>query len=230
MSTAGEQEQIRSVIFDFDGTLHDTLRIYPAAFAEGYNFVVERGLAPARSFSAQEVSGNVGLTAEEAWAKLCPDLPLEVREQAAYQVGLAMDRMLAEGRARLFPGVEQMLDRVHASGLNCIFLSNCRHAYQQAARKAFGLDRWFSAYYNAEEFKGAPKERIFESIAVEQKGGFIAVGDRYKDLTLAAAHKLPSVGCLYGCGSEEELAGATVLAHSPAEVGEAILTLAFPAL
>ena len=27
---------LKTVIFDFDGTLHDSMRIYPAAFRAGY--------------------------------------------------------------------------------------------------------------------------------------------------------------------------------------------------
>ena len=48
------------------------------------------------------------------------------------------------------------------------------------------------------------------------------MGDRYKDLALARAHDLKSVGCLFGYGSREELADATALVSSPAEIVDAI--------
>ena len=221
-----ENDPIRTVVFDFDGTLHDTMHIYPAAFAAGYRLLVEQGRAPARDFTPEEVARNVGLTAREAWKTLVPDLPDGAWKPAARRVGEAMDEMIAAGEARLFSGVPEMLDRVCGAGLSCVFLSNCRLAYQEAARAAFGLDRWFCAYYNAEEFGGAPKESIFETIRARHEGGFVAVGDRDKDLILARACGLPSVGCLYGCGTPEELAGATRLARTPAEVGDALLDLA----
>ena len=218
----GDAAAIRTVVFDFDGTLHDTMRIYPAAFAEGYRLLVERGLAPARTFTRDEAARNIGLTAREAWELVAP----EVDPAAAQRVGQAMDRMIATGQGRLVPGAPAMLDRVRAAGLACVFLSNCRVAYQQAAREAFGLDRWFCAYYNAEKFDGAPKERIFETIRRRHEGGFAIVGDRCKDIAVARAHGLPSVGCLYGCAAPGELDGATVLARTPEAVGDAIIALA----
>lgn len=219
-------EPIRTVVFDFDGTLHDAMRIYPKALAEGYGELVGRGLVQPRAFTEAEAARNIGLTARDAWQLMAPDLPPGAWKIAAKRVGQAMDRMMADGEARLFPGVPDMLDRVHGAGLTCVFLSNCRMAYQEAAREAFELDRWFAAYYNAEEFGGAPKEKIFESIRMRHAGGFVAVGDRCKDLALARVHRLPSVGCLYGCGTLEELAGATRLARTPEEVGSAVLELA----
>lgn len=219
-------ETIRTVVFDFDGTLHDTMRIYPAALAEGYALLVERGLAEPRAFSEEEAARNIGLTARDAWKLMAPGLPDGAWRLAAERVGEAMDRMIADGSARLFPGVPEMLDRVRAAGMACVFLSNCRTAYQDVARAAFGLDRWFEGYYNAEAFDGAPKERIFEVVRTRHAGGFMAVGDRCKDLALARAHELPSVGCLYGCGAPGELDGATRLARTPEEVGDAILEIA----
>lgn len=220
------EEPIRTVVFDFDGTLHDAMLIYPKALSAGYSLLVERGLVPPREISQDKAARNVGLIARDAWNLMAPGLPEDAWSAAAVRVGEAMDAMIASGEARLFPGVPEMLDRVRAAGLACVFLSNCRTAYQEAARAAFRLDRWFCAYYNAEAFRGAPKEEIFKTIQTEHDGGFLAVGDRFKDLALARAHKLPSVGCLYGCGTLEELAGATRLARTPAEVGDAVVELA----
>lgn len=217
---------ICTVVFDFDGTLHDTMHIYPSALAEGYALLAEQGLVPPRAFTRAEAARNIGLTIRDAWALMAPGVPEDAWRPAAARVGEAMDRMMASGEARLFPGVPEMLDRVRAAGLTCVFLSNCRTAYQETARRAFELDRWFSAYYNAEAFADAPKERIFETIRERHEGGFLAVGDREKDLVLARTHDLPSVGCLYGCGTPEELAGATRLARTPAEAADAILELA----
>ncbi len=220
-----ESQSIKTVVFDFDGTLHDTLHIYPKAFADGYQLLVDRGLAPQKSFSRDEAARNIGLTTREAWTTLLPDLPDEAWIAAAKRVGESLDALMASGEAQLFDGIPTMLDRVRAAGLNCVFLSNCRTSYQEAARKAFGLDTWFSAYYNAEEFHGEPKERMFETIRTQHEGGFIAVGDRSKDRTFAHAHNLLFVGCLYGCGTAEELAGATRLVHTPQEVADALLDL-----
>lgn len=219
-------EPIRTVIFDFDGTLHDSMRIYMSAFLEAYRWLCREGHAQPREFSEADIAKYVGLTADEMWASFAPHLSKDITGQAAKIVGSGMDRMMSDGTARMFPGTEAMLEKVKGAGLNCVFLSNCRVAYQEAARRAFGLDRWFSAYYNAEEFGGVPKEQIFPTIARQQPGAWLAVGDRYKDLNLARAHDLPSVGCLYGFGSRQELADATELADTVDQVADCILRIA----
>ena len=99
-----------------------------------------------------------------------------------------------------------------------VFLSNCRNAYKDAVRRAFGFDAWFSAYYTSEQFGGIPEGAIFETIREEFPGPYAVVGDRDKDLAIARVHKLPSIGCLYGYGSAEELSGATLLAGKPSDI------------
>ena len=54
---------MKNLIFDYDGTLHETMRIYGPAFRKNYENLVSRGLAPAREFSDAEISGWLGFTA-----------------------------------------------------------------------------------------------------------------------------------------------------------------------
>lgn len=214
--------EIRTVVFDFDGTLHDSMYIYERAFNKGYQVLVDEGLVPPRTFAAADLADFIGLTAEEAWTKHFPNLPDGAWERAAARVGVAMDELIENGTARLYPGVPDMLARLKADGYALVFLSNCRLDYQEASRRAFGLDAYFSAYYNAEENPGKSKEEIFVDIAQAFPGGYAVVGDRYKDLNLARAHTLPSVGCLYGYGTREELAGATELVERAADIAPAV--------
>jgi len=212
-----------TIIFDFDGTLHDSMYIYTRAFAAGYDSMVQRGVAEAKTFAPEEIANNIGLTSEEAWTTLCPEIPWEESQKAAVVVGAEMDRLIEDGTARLFPGVEEMLGEAKAAGHTLIFLSNCRIAYQEAARKTFGFDRFFSGYYNSEQFGGIPKEEIFETIRKDFAGPYIVVGDRDKDLAIAHTHNLPSVGCLYGYATKPgELDDATVQVDSPEEISGAI--------
>ena len=207
-----------TIIFDFDGTLHDSLYIYRIAFARGYQWLVEQGKAPQRTLTEADMAANIGLTAQEAWGRICPDIPWSVSKDAAARVGRMMDELISDGTARLYPGVPEMLAQLKGAGYTLVFLSNCRNAYCDAVRKSFGFDAWFDRYYTSEQFGGAPKEEIFLTIRDEVAGPYIAVGDRYKDLELARAHDLASIGCLYGYGSREELEGATKLAEHPEDI------------
>jgi phosphoglycolate phosphatase len=92
-------------------------------------------------------------------------------------------------------------------------------------RRAFGFDAWFAGYYTSEQFDGIPKEEIFKTIRQDFPGPYAVVGDRDKDLAIARVHKLPSIGCLYGYGSAEELSGATLLASKPSDIPSLIQNL-----
>ena len=216
-----------TVVFDFDGTLHDSMHIYPTALSSALAWLAEEGYAVKHEVTYDEAKSYIGLTSDEMWSICAPELPTDVRDRAAALVGQEMDALIADGTARLFPGVPEMLDAVCALGLELVFLSNCRIAYQEVSRKAFGLDRWFCDYFNSESYGNIPKEEIFPDIKKRHAGPYAIVGDRYKDLAVASAYNLPSVGCLYGYGTPEELAGATLLAETPAEVARALERIVF---
>lgn len=211
-----------TIVFDFDGTLHDSMHIYRIALNRGYQWLVDQGLARERTLTEADMAANIGLTAQEAWGIMAPEIPWSVSCQAAARVGEVMDELIADGTARLFPGVPGMLREVKDAGHTLVFLSNCRNAYRDAVRSAFGFDAYFSGYYTAEQFGGIPKERIFETICADFPGPYLVVGDRDKDIAVARAHGLPSIGCLYGYGTPEELAGATLLAPSPRDISSLI--------
>jgi phosphoglycolate phosphatase len=209
---------VATIIFDFDGTLHDSMYIYREALRRGYQWLVDEGMAEPRAFSDKDMEANIGLTPKEAWARMAPDLPWSITGQAAARVGAVMDELIDNGTARLFPGVPAMLQRVKDAGHTLVFLSNCRNAYRDAVRRAFGFDAWFSGYYTSEQFGGIPKEEIFETIRADFPGPYIVVGDRDKDLAIARVHGIVGIGCLYGYGSREELADALYLADTPSDI------------
>ena len=211
-----------SIIFDFDGTLHDSMYIYRIALARGYQWLVDAGKARPRELTDADMAANIGLTVKDAWARMCPEIPWSTAQEAAAIVGDTMHALIADGTARLYPGVPEMLQQLKDAGHELVFLSNCRTVYLDVSRRAFSLDRWFCRYYAAEQYGDISKEEIFEIVRREVCGPYIAVGDRYKDLALARAHDLASVGCLYGYGSREELAGATCLVDEPSQIVDAI--------
>ncbi len=217
--------QTYTIVFDFDGTLHDSMYIYRIALQRGYQLLVDRGVAPERTFSDEYIAGNIGLNCEDAWERMCPDLPWSITTEAAARVGEVMDELIDDGTARLFPGVPEALQQLKDAGHELVFLSNCRNAYRDAVRRAFGFDAWFDHYYTAEQFNSAPKEVIFDTIKAETPGPYLVIGDRDKDRMLAEAHGLPFIGCLYGYGSREELEGADALVNDPLEIVQAVEVL-----
>ena len=61
-----------NLIFDYDGTLHNSIKIYAPAFRSAYASLLERDLAVPKEFSDQEIAYWLGFTAEEMWRGFHP--------------------------------------------------------------------------------------------------------------------------------------------------------------
>lgn len=203
-----------NLIFDYDGTLHESLCIYAPAFRLGYSHLVRMGLAPDKDFSDSEISRWLGFSAKDMWGKFMPELPQSKRDLCSKIIGDEMVRLTLSGKAKLYLGAELVLSRLKAAGHNLIFLSNCKHSYMQAHQEHFNLNQYFSTFYCTEDFLFAPKWQIVESILAEMSGIFIVIGDRWQDIEIALRHHLLSIGCAYGYCSKDELNCATIQIYS----------------
>ena len=182
------------------------------------------GCAPPRIYSDREVSIYLGMNAEDMWNAFMPGLPQALKQFASERIGSEMVRLIKQGEAVLYDGVPAMLDELTAQGHTLVFLSNCKHAYQQAHRAYFGLDQWFSGYFCCENYENRPKEAIFPSIKARFGGPYVVIGDRASDFRVASVHGLRSIGCGYGFGTREELALADVVVQSCKEIPRLILS------
>lgn len=199
-----------NLIFDYDGTLHESLCIYAPAFRLGYSHLVSKGLAPEKEFSDTEISRWLGFSAKDMWESFMPELPMSVKDLCSGIIGNEMVRLTLTGKAKLYPGAETVLRQLTAAGHNLIFLSNCKHIYMQAHREYFKLGQYFSAFYCTEDFKFASKWKIAKSVMAEFSGKCIVIGDRWQDIEIALHHQLLSIGCVYGYCSAGELKDATI--------------------
>lgn len=217
--------KINTLLFDWDGTLHNTKHLYGEAFRNVYPELVEAGYAPDKAYDDDTLSKFLGLNVIEAWAIIAPDLPVPVRDRAIKAVGDQMEDGIFHGKAELYPGVEAMLEKLKNQGYTMALLSNSKVSYIEAFRKHFDLDRFFSAYYPCEAFDFIPKEEIFTQIKNRHPEAYVMIGDRDSDLKVGAVHHLPTVACAYGYGSAEERQGASCVAKAPSDIPDLIESL-----
>lgn len=211
-----------NLIFDYDGTLHESLCIYAPAFRLGYSHLVRRGMAPDKGFSDAEISRWLGFSAKDMWENFMPELPQSERDLCSGIIGDEMVHLTLAGKAKLYSGAKTVLRRLKAAGHSLIFLSNCKHSYMQAHREQFGLKQYFSAFYCTEDFNFTPKWQIAESILAELSGKSIVIGDRWQDIEIALRHQLLSIGCAYGYCGTDELNGATIQVFSVEGIPNAV--------
>lgn len=215
-----------TLVFDYDGTLHNTKHLYGCAFRKAYEMLVSEGYAEPRYYSDDEVSKYLGVSAPDMWKDFMPQLPDEVWQRASMVIGGEMIDGVLGGNALLYDGIPEALDALKARGCRLLMLSNCRHSYMEAHRSAVGLDRWFTDYFCAEDYNFIPKEDIFPILREKYPDtSYIMIGDRDSDFRVGTANALPIIGCSYGFGTPSELQVCTLTVASPSELPDAVSTL-----
>jgi len=212
-----------NIIFDYDGTLHNSIKIYGPAFRQAYSYLVEKGYGEERSWKDEEISKWLGFSSKDMWNSFMPGLKEEEKHKCSAIIGTAMVKYINENKAELYPGALETLEWLRKKGFNLIFLSNCKIQYMKEHRRSFNLDKYFTGFYCTEEFDFLPKYKIFNYIKEKHLGDFMIIGDRYQDIQIAKVHNLYSIGCEYGYGSEEELRGADAIIADISELKEILV-------
>ena len=211
-----------NLLFDFDGTLHNTIRIYAPAFRKAYAYLADKGLAVFREWPDKQISRWLGYSSKDMWNSFRPQLPDEEKNYCSQMIGLEMLAALKAGRGQLYDGAADTLRELKDEGYRLIFLSNCKIDYMQESIRQFSLDRFFTAFYCTEQYGFAPKLEIFCDITKEYDGDFIVIGDREIDIQIAERYSLPSIGCGYGYGDSDELDKATIRVDTPRDILRAV--------
>ena len=94
----------KTIIFDYDGTIHHTLGIYEPAFRETYQWLTEQKVTEEREIGSVEIAGWLGLNSKEMWNTFLPELDQSYKEQASTMVGDLMIRQIRKHKAVWYPG------------------------------------------------------------------------------------------------------------------------------
>ena len=214
-----------NLIFDYDGTIHESMRTYAPAFRDTMKWLSDSGYIEDKEYSDSEISRWLGFNSTDMWGQFHPELSPEIREKARAMLGENMAQRVENGEGALFSGTEEMLSSLKADGHTLIFLSNCRIHYMERHRRVFRLDRFFDYFYCCEEYDFIPKYQIFRIFSLQHSGRYIVIGDRFHDIETATENGLPSIGCGYGYGSFSELSAADIIVSSVSEIPDAVNSL-----
>ena len=216
-----------TLIFDYDGTIHDTLHIYEPVMQDTYHWLAQEGYVEEKPLAQARIAGWLGLNAKEMWEDFQPQLAEEIREQAAKRNGDGMVARVRDHEARWYASAKSTLDLLKQNGYPMIVLSNCKIAYREAHWEEFRMERWFDRFYDCESYGFAPKTQIIKEILPQYDAPYVVIGDREKDLACARAADAAFIGCLYGYGSREELSGADALIKDIGELPNMLKKLNF---
>lgn len=199
------------MVFDWDGTLVDSLAIIVKAFAQAFSTAA----APAPQPAA--VRRVVGLSLAEAVEALAPGESAETVECLAAGYRQAYTALLARGEAgeRLVHGVEEVLTLLLREGWVLGIATGKSQRGLAAALTRHGLNGRFATLQTADQGPGKPHpamlERAMEEVGAAP-GATVMVGDTVFDVAMARAAGATAVGVMWGYHPAEELRAAGAVA------------------
>ncbi len=212
------------LIFDHDGTLHDSMHIFAPAVHIAEDWVREQGY-DIKTVDDSVISSCLGLNRYDMWGTFGYDADEVILEEMADYVDLQVGRLLKTGCAKWFEGTEAMLDALMAQGVSMVILSNCEKSLADFYWNHFRMEKWFDKFYECESYNFAPKTEIIKIVLEEYKNTGIMIGDRYTDFDCARAAQIPFLACGFGFAAEGELDGADAVADTVGDIPRKIKEL-----
>lgn len=203
-----------AVAFDMDGTLLNSglfgVQAISAAFAE----LIAAGRLPGLQTApgGDLIKAQIGKPPAEFYRDLLPP-GLQHHDHLLHETVIVHERhLLLDGTGRLFDGTAEVLRELHRRGHDLLLVSNCSQEYMDTVLDVFGLRGLF--VFTAAAGRSTALSKRGELHRGLRRAGSLAavmVGDRVHDGDAARACGAWFVGCTYGYGRREELAGADAL-------------------
>lgn len=204
-------QHIKTIFFDYDGTLHNSLTLYASGFRKAYRYLVKEGYAVPREWSDKEISYWLGFNPKDMWAEFMPELNQSIREKCSEIIGQEMKKQIEEAKPLLYDGALETLCYLKDKGYHLIFISNCKTYYKESHNKLFKLDQYFERLVCSDEYDFIPKYEILKKIKDQYPNEQMIIGDRKQDIEAGQKNGIYTIGCTYGFALKGELNSADLL-------------------
>jgi len=203
--------RLKSVLFDLDGTLVDSLE----DLTDAVNHVrLEFALPP---LTPSAVCKMVGKGALNLVRRALPD-----RNQAeidlALQLFLDYNEQHIADKSRLYPGVVELLAELRRRGIRLAIISNKNEALSRLILKSLEIDDYFESVSGGDTFPEIKPSPLPLLRVIEQQGLLpqecIMVGDSINDIQAGNLAGIATVGCSWGYGGNGELGSSSYLVES----------------
>lgn len=211
-------KDIKTIFFDYDGTIHNSIKIYAPAFRKAYDYLVQKGVAENRTWTDNEISYWLGFSSKEMWKNFMPDLDNDLMKEASSMIGMEMKNQIDNNNAELYDGALEVLQYLINKGYKLIFISNCGIYYRDMAKDTFILDNYFVEMACSEEYDYIPKYEILRRIKGKYPENMVIIGDRFQDIEAGKKNNISTIGCSYGYNKPDELKEADIIIHNIIEL------------
>ncbi len=218
---------IKSVIFDLDGTLADTLETLAYY---GNKTLAQMGLGPIETQKYRYLVGRGIVVLMQDMLAACGHEPDE--RLAAQMVDIFNKMYLADTMylTDAFQGIRQMLKCLKDAGFKLAVLSNKPDAATQKVVKILFNDTFDMVLGKRDEFprKPDPNSALYIAQKLECKPEeCLYVGDTDTDMQTGNAANMPTVGVLWGFRQRDELEAnnAAFIVNQPMDIYNIALSL-----
>lgn len=209
---------IKTIFFDYDGTLNNSIKIYGAAFRKAFAYLVQQGFVQQRDWSDKEISYWLGFNPQEMWKNFMPDLEDTIRNKCSAMIGEEMKSLTDKGKPELYEGALDTLKYLKSKGYRLVFISNCKISYRDSHSTLFSLGDYFEELVCSEEYNFIPKYEILRNIKSKYPEEMVIIGDRFQDIEAGKKNGIHTIGCSYGFPLEGELDEADLIIKNISEL------------
>jgi HAD superfamily hydrolase (TIGR01509 family) len=212
MKAAGRKRvfMIKAVIFDIDGTLIDTVDLHAEAWVEALKHF-------GHDIAFQDMRSQIGKGGDQILHGLLPPDVIEQKgdEIKSFRADLFKREYLH--RARAFPGVRELFERIRASGQRVVLASSGNADEVEEYKGIAGIaDLIDSATSSDDAERSKPFPDIFQAALAKLSGlapdEAVVIGDTPYDAEAARKAQMKSIGVLSGGFSEQALRDAGCIA------------------
>ncbi|MDR1079360.1 MAG: HAD hydrolase-like protein [Propionibacteriaceae bacterium] len=193
------------VLFDFDGTVADTIEL----IVSGYQYAFRTVLG--REWDEAEIKTWIGSSLSASLGRAAPE-----RAERLFEVYHAWNREHTERLVRNYPGLPGLIWDLVAAGARCGIVTSRRRISTDPILALLGLDRLLPVLVADGEVE-RPKPQpdpIWAALAAleAEPEQAVYVGDTVFDLRAAQAAAVPALGVTWGAGTAADLAACQPLA------------------
>ena len=204
MISQEEISKIDTIIFDFDGTLHNGKLLSLPIFHDCLQSLYEEFQIKKEYPSDETILSQFGKQADDIYPSLLKTTDPHIISTFEKCVEEAEIKAFKEGKGVLYPNVETTLTTLRKRGYRLALCTNARTDYFEAAVEYFNLNNYFDEMVAAGQHPGKDKTWMVSKIIKNLNSNhFAVVGDRYHDIAAAHSNGGISIGCEYGFGKRE---------------------------
>ena len=206
---------INTVLFDLDGTLVDSLD----DLTDAVNHI--RSVFAHAPLAASDVRAMVGKGTRNLVRRALPACSPQELEHAL-QLFIDFNTRHIVDKSRFYPGVVEMLQHLHDSGIRLAVISNKHEALSRLILCALGTHDMFENISGGDTFSERKPSPLPLLGVIELLGSTpeecCMVGDSINDIQAGTHAGITTIGCGWGYGSHEELCSAAHHADSVPEL------------